>query len=94
MFEKLIANIGTAANGTWKFFKGKKRYIALAASLLSKITPDHTAVGSGANFITNNLESINIGLEVIAGLFAGAVIIEKTADKLPSGLKKKTEDTK
>ena len=88
MFKKMFSYIGTAANGTWKFFKGKKRYITIGAALLSKIIPNHTAVGASANFISDNLESINIGLEVIAGLFGTAAVIETATEKLPGGLKK------
>jgi hypothetical protein len=89
MFKKVLSAIGDASNATWKFFKGKKRYIALSAALLSKIIPQHTAVGASANFINDNLETINIGLEVIAGLFGGAAVVETVMQKLPSGLSEK-----
>ena len=91
MFKKLLSGIGSAAQSSWAFFKGKKRYITIAAGLLSKVLPEHTAVGQGANFITANIENINIVLEVVAGLFGSAVVVEAVVDNLPSGLADKTK---
>lgn len=57
------------------------------------IIPAHTVVGQSASWLQNNLDYVNIGLEVSAGLFGGLALAEHGAknlkkkygaDKLPS----------
>jgi len=89
--KNIASKIGNTANKAWRFLSGKKRLIAIGCGLISQIIPEHTAIGGGADWIRNNLDYINIGLEVTAGLFGTTAIIEhgiKTykEKKLPSGL--------
>lgn len=93
IMKKIFTAIGTGVKKTWQFFTGKKRLIAIACGLVSQVIPKHTAVGQTANWLQNNLDYVNIGLEVIAGLFGATALFEHgtksvkkgyEADKLPS----------
>jgi len=89
--KKVANTIGVGITSAWKFFQGKKRWIAMGAGLLARAIPSHTAVGQGASWLSDNLEYVSIGLDVTAGLFGTAAVAEVLKDKLPSGLSKKKE---
>jgi len=92
MFKKILDGIGVGFSESWKFLSGKKRWITLGLLTLSKMVPEHTAVGVGTDFITANLDTIQIILEVGAGLFGVVAVGEVIKDKLPSGLRKGKEE--
>ncbi len=74
----------------WEWFKGKKRLIAIGAGLLAQVVPKHTAMGQGADFLSHNLDNIQIGLDVVAGLFGITAVTEHAYDKYKNikGLRK------
>jgi hypothetical protein len=83
--NSFLSNVGNKSkeifSDAWEFLKGKKRFIAIGAGLLARLIPKHTAVGAGADFISNNLENISIGFDCIAGLFGITAVAEKGIDK-------------
>ncbi|MBI1939178.1 MAG: hypothetical protein HYS25_13800 [Ignavibacteriales bacterium] len=86
---KTIKNIATQAvhvsSSAWRWLSGKKRWIAITAGLIAKLTPAHTFGHQAGAFIRDNAETI---FEVTSAIAIGEIVIQKTKDKFPKGLRK------
>lgn len=83
--KKIASSVLASASATWKWLSGKKRWIAVSAGLIAKLTPEHTFGHQAGAFIRDNANTI---FEVAGVLAIGEIIINKTKGKLPTGLRK------
>lgn len=88
MFEtlkKYFAIVSHSAASGWKWLSGKKRWIAVSAGIIARLTPEHTFGHQAGAFIRDNANTI---FEVSSLLAIGEIVVNKTKEKLPSGLRK------
>lgn len=82
MFDK----IKNTVKGAWNWLSGKKRRIAIAALIISKVFPEYTAAAQIAEIVKQYGEYIFY-------IFGSADLAELTYDqiksRLPEGLRKK-----
>jgi hypothetical protein len=83
--KKYLAIVSHSAASGWKWLSGKKRWIAVSAGLIAKLTPEHTFGHQAGAFIRDNANTI---FKVISVLAIGEMAINKAKEKLLSGLKK------
>lgn len=92
-FSKITNSIGGFAQSAGVFLKGYKRYIGWGLLAISHVVPEYTAVGKSVRFINDNLVSIQVGLDVMSGLFiAKAAREDYVSKKLPSGLSEEMKE--
>jgi|GEM_PF-2902944 spore maturation protein SpmB len=87
-FKNIAASVATTASKTWKWLSGRKRWIAITAGLIAKLTPEHTFGHQATAFIRDNAETI---FQVVGVIAIGEVVVNKAKEKLPSGLRKNTD---
>lgn len=82
----MFAKIKNGFIKSWQWLSGKKRWIAIAAGLIAKVTPEYTFGHQAGIFIKDYASII---FDVVGGIAIGEAVINKAKENLPSGLSKR-----